>query len=112
MCFPPKILSSHTRTQLVQLTLAKMQHFFTIIILGLVASVAVLLAEVIVKAKHERDLNYLNKISQITKKRRRIAMLKIATFKVFKEVKNNSMDQRNIRGKPVPMKTQPINNVK
>ena len=51
ICVPPQILSSHTRTQLVQLTLAEMQRFFTIIILGLGASVAVLLAEVIAQKK-------------------------------------------------------------
>ena len=45
----------------MQLTLAEMQRFFTIIILGLVASVAVLLAEVIVKAK----LDHTKKLGQI-----------------------------------------------
>ena len=65
MCFPPKILSSHKRPLLVQLTLAEMQRFFTIIILGLVASVAVLLAEVIVKAK----LDHTKKLGQMWKER-------------------------------------------
>ena len=70
MCVPPQILSSHTRTQLVQLTLAEMQRFFTIIILGLGASVAVLLAEVIVKAKLDRT----KKLGQMRKERMRIAL--------------------------------------
>ena len=70
MCFPPKILSSHERPRLMQLTLAEMQRFFTIIILGLVASVAVLLAEVIVKAK----LGHTKKLGQMRKERMRIAV--------------------------------------
>ena len=68
--FPPKILSSHKRPLLVQLTLAEMQRFFTIIILGLVASVAVFLAEVIVKAK----LDHTKKLGQMRKERMRIAV--------------------------------------
>ena len=67
---PPKILASHERPHLVQLTLAEMQRFFTIIILGLVASVAVLLAEVIVKAK----LDHTKKLGQMRKERMRIAV--------------------------------------
>ena len=67
---PPKILASHERTHLVQLTLAEMQRFFTIIILGLVASVAVLLAEVIVKAK----LDHTKKLGQMRKERMRLAL--------------------------------------
>ena len=84
-----KILSSHKR-QFVHLTLVETERFFLMIIVGLILSVFGLLAE-ISKAKHERDRNYLKMINQIKKKRMRIAMLKIATFKVLKEVKNNSM---------------------
>ena len=67
---PPKILASHERPHLVQLTLAEMQRFFTIIILGLIASVAVFLAEVIVKAK----LDHTKKLGQMRKERMRIAV--------------------------------------
>ena len=78
--FSPKILSSHERPRLMQLTLAEMQRFFTIIILGLVASVAVLLAEVIVKAK----LDHTKKCA------------------VFKDARNNSMGKRDIRASRRP----------
>ena len=54
----------------MQLTLAEMQRFFTIIILGLIASVAVFLAEVIVKAK----LDHTKKLGQMRKERMRIAV--------------------------------------
>ena len=85
-----KILSSHKRP-LVQLTLAEMERFFMIIIVGLITSVSVLLAEM-VKARMDRsrDRNYLNKISKIRERRIRLAMQKIAALKMKKEVKTNS----------------------
>ena len=85
-----KILSSHERG-LVQLNLTDMKRFFLIIIIGLVISVSGLLAEM-VKAKMDRnrDRYYLNKISKIRRRRMRVAMLKIASFKMMKEVKTNS----------------------
>ena len=85
-----KILSTHKRA-LVQLTLAEVERFFMIIIVGLITSVCGLLAEM-VKAKMDRnrDRNYLNKISKIRERRLRLAMLKIAVLKMMKEVKTNS----------------------
>ena len=85
-----KIFSSHKRP-LVQLTLAEMERFFMIIIVGLITSVSVLLAEM-VKARMDRsrDRNYLNKISKIRERRIRLAMQKIAALKMKKEVKTNS----------------------
>ena len=92
-----KILSSHERG-LVQLSLTDMKRFFLIIIIGLVISVSGLLAEM-VKAKMDRnrDRNYLNKISKIRERRLRIAMLKIATLRMMKEVKNNSERIQKVR---------------
>ena len=85
-----KILFSHKRG-LAQLSLTEMTCFFLIIIIGLITSVSGLLAEMI-KAKMDcnRNRNYLNKIGKIRRRRMRVAMLKIASLKMMKEVKTNS----------------------
>ena len=77
-----KILSSHKRP-LVHLTLSELEQFFLIIFVGLITSVVGLLAEII-KAKRDGKRDYLYKI-RLQKKR--LALLKIASIKVFKEVK-------------------------